>query len=77
YTAVATGFAAIFKFKTDVQFPLSDHADFRQCLDYVEQSNAKKVLTRGSGAKALAAALSRKGYAAEVYNAQMEAKQRF
>jgi hypothetical protein len=76
YTAVATGFAAIFKFKTDVQFPLSDHADFRQCLDYIEQSNAKRVLTRGSGAKALAGSLSRKGHAAEVYGAQIEAEQR-
>ncbi|MCL5442265.1 MAG: hypothetical protein M1603_01100 [Candidatus Marsarchaeota archaeon] len=77
YTAVATGFAAIFKFKTDVQFPLSDHADFRQCLEYVEQSNAKRVLTRGSGAKALAAALRHKGHAAEVYAAQIESAQRF
>ncbi|MGC8538032.1 MAG: hypothetical protein ACP5MZ_03575 [Candidatus Micrarchaeia archaeon] len=77
YTAVATGFAAIFKFKTDVQFPLSDHADFRQCLMYVEQSNAKRVLTRGSGAKALAAALRREGYAAEVYSSPIESVQRF
>ncbi|MEM0149787.1 MAG: MBL fold metallo-hydrolase [Candidatus Micrarchaeaceae archaeon] len=71
YTAVATGFAAIFKFNTDVQFQLSDHADFSQCLEYIDRSNAKKILTRGSGAKALAAELKRKGYDAEVYAASI------
>ncbi|EQD46065.1 mRNA 3'-end processing factor [mine drainage metagenome] len=69
YTAVATGFAAIFKFNTDVQFQLSDHADFRQCMEYIERSKAKRVFTRGGGAKALAATLRRRGYEAEVYGA--------
>ena len=68
YTAVATGFAAIFKFNTDVQFQLSDHADFSQCLEYIERSNAKKIFTRGTGAKALAAALKHRGYDAEAYS---------
>ncbi len=72
YTAVATGFAAIFKFNTSVQFQLSDHADFSQCLEYIETSNAKAVYTRGSGAKALAAALRSEGYAAETYSGSVK-----
>ena len=35
YTAVATGFAKVFRFGTDAQFGLSDHADFSQSVDYI------------------------------------------
>ncbi len=62
YTAVATGFAKTMKFDTDIQFPLSDHADFKQCANYIDATGAKKVFTYGSNKLDLAAALVDKGY---------------
>jgi Cft2 family RNA processing exonuclease len=62
YTAVATGFAKMMRFNTDVQFALSDHADFRQCVEYIEATGAKKVFTYGQNRLALAAGLSDRGY---------------
>jgi Cft2 family RNA processing exonuclease len=41
--AVATGWALHHRFDTDVSFPFSDHADFNDLVDFVEQSGAKKV----------------------------------
>ncbi len=67
YTAVATGFAKMMKFNTDVQFPLSDHADFKQCMDYINATGAKKVYTYGSNKLDLASALLEKGYDAMPY----------
>ncbi|MFH1521252.1 MAG: hypothetical protein ABID61_06410 [Candidatus Micrarchaeota archaeon] len=43
FCAVATGWALHYRFDTDTAFPLSDHADFHDLIDYVEQSEAKKV----------------------------------
>ena len=54
FTAVATGFAKIFRFGTDAQFALSDHADFSQSLEYIEQTGAKTILTYGPNAKVFA-----------------------
>ncbi len=68
YTAVATGFAKMMKFNTDIQFPLSDHADFKQCMDYIDTSGAKNVLTYGSNRLDLAANLVDKGYNAMPYS---------
>lgn len=68
FTAVATGFAEMMEFGTDAQFPLSDHADFKQTVDYIDATGAKKVYTRGSAAKELAENLSEKGYGASVYD---------
>ncbi len=62
YTAVATGFAKMIKFDVDVQFPLSDHADFMQCMDYIDATAAKKVMTYGPNRLDLAAELSNSGY---------------
>jgi Cft2 family RNA processing exonuclease len=64
FTAVATGFAKRFKFDTDAQFALSDHADFKQCVDYVDATEASKVLTYGREAEILAKNLCREGYEA-------------
>lgn len=41
--AVATGWALHHRFDTDAAFPLSDHADFNDLVQFVEQSGAKKV----------------------------------
>ncbi|MFI5412959.1 MAG: hypothetical protein ACHQX1_03640, partial [Candidatus Micrarchaeales archaeon] len=62
YTAVASGFAKMIKFNTDVQFPLSDHADFKQCTDYIDATGAKKVFTYGHNKLELASNLVDKGY---------------
>lgn len=67
YTAVATGFAKMMKFNTDIQFPLSDHADFKQCTEYIDATGAKKVYTYGSNKLDLASALVDKGYDAIPY----------
>jgi putative mRNA 3-end processing factor len=67
YTAVATGFAKMMKFNTDIQFPLSDHADFKQCMDYINATGAKKVFTYGSNKLDLASSLVDKGYDAMPY----------
>lgn len=62
FTAVATGFAKMLKFNTDAQFPLSDHADFSQSIDYIEATGAKEVISYGANAEAFARNLSQKGY---------------
>lgn len=71
YRAVATGFAKIFRFNTDVQFPLSDHADFNQSVYYIEAANPKRILTYGSNAEAFAANLAKRGYSAEPFKSEV------
>ena len=61
-TAVASGFAKVFRFNMDAQFPLSDHADFSQSIDYIESTGAKKVVTYGSNQRLFANNLRAKGY---------------
>ena len=68
YTAVATGFSKLFRFNTDAQFPLSDHADFKQSVDYIEATRAKKVLTYGPNASPFARNLSKCGYDSVSFN---------
>ena len=48
-TAVATGWAALWRFPVDAAFPLSDHADFRDTMRYIYESGAKKVICANSG----------------------------
>lgn len=62
FTAVASGLAKIFSFGTDVQFALSDHADFSQALDYINACNPKIVFTFGPNAKVFAKNLIMRGY---------------
>ncbi len=62
YTAVATGFAQSFRFNTDAQFPLSDHADFWQSIDYIEATGAKRAVTYGANAESFARNLKAEGY---------------
>ncbi len=52
--AVATGWALNYRFNTDAAFALSDHADFSELVQYVEQSGAKEVeFFCGEGRKVL------------------------
>ncbi|MCL4371826.1 hypothetical protein M1373_00710 [Candidatus Marsarchaeota archaeon] len=67
YTAVATGFAKSFRFRSDAQFALSDHADFRQSCEYIDAVSPKKVYTYGQNRELFAANLSSHGYKAEPY----------
>lgn len=55
--AVATGWALHYRFNTDASFPLSDHADFNDLVEYVSQTGAKKVeFFCGDGSRVLDAA---------------------
>ncbi len=62
FTAVASGWAKMFRFGTDVQFPLSDHADFQQALAYINACDPEVVLTCGNSATFFAKKLAVLGY---------------
>lgn len=72
FTAVATGFAKMMRFQTDVQFALSDHADFNQALEYASQSCPKIIYTYGSGAASMAKNLKAHGYKASVIDVRSD-----
>ena len=73
YTAVATGFARSFGMGTDAQFPLSDHADFRQALEYIGACNPREIYTRGNRdcSERFARNLSMEGYKAEAFTGRV------
>ncbi|MDE1855303.1 MAG: hypothetical protein KGH57_03240 [Candidatus Micrarchaeota archaeon] len=75
YTAVASGWSKIFRFDTDVQFNLSDHADFSQALDYINACSPRIVFTFGSNARLFAKHLAMRGYDARplVYTSEVNA----
>ncbi|MCL4373924.1 MAG: hypothetical protein M1279_01615 [Candidatus Marsarchaeota archaeon] len=77
HTAVVTGFASFMHFDTDAQFNLSDHADFAQSVDYINEVSPKQILTYGHNAERFAANLSKFGYNATPFSQQsfMFAKQ--
>ena len=66
-TAVATGMSMMMGFGTDVQFALSDHADFSQVIDYINATGAKRIFTYGQNAQHLAHNLGKAGYNALPY----------
>ncbi|MDE1824855.1 MAG: hypothetical protein KGH61_04210 [Candidatus Micrarchaeota archaeon] len=72
YTAVATGWAKSFRFDTDVQFPLSDHADFRQALEYLQGVEPKVVYAVGKEGELMAHNLKKSGYNAKSLSASSE-----
>ncbi len=63
-TAIATGLSKVFDFGLDVQFSLSDHADFAQSIEYIDACSPKFIYTYGKEADAFAANLTRAGRAA-------------
>jgi len=69
FTAVATGFAKLFRMNVSVQFPLSDHADFKQATEYIDQCSPKVVYTYGNKASQarFAEALASEGYNAHPF----------
>lgn len=68
FTAVATGFAQTVRFNTDVQFGLSDHADFKQAREYIDACNPKIIYTYGGNARIFAENLKKIGYDARPYS---------
>lgn len=64
YTASATGFAKLYRMGTDVQFPLSDHADFWQSVDYLNAVSPSLVLTYGGSQDVFAENLTKVGFKA-------------
>ena len=70
FTAVATGFARMYNMHVDVQFGLSDHADFRQATEYIDQCSPKVIYTYGSKSnqREFAECLSSEGYNAHPYS---------
>ncbi len=64
YTAIASGLAKEFKFDTDIQFPLSSHADFRQTVRYIDRVRPELVLTYGKDKNIMAQNLSAFGISA-------------
>jgi Cft2 family RNA processing exonuclease len=71
FTAVATGFSKLYKFDTDAQFAISDHADFYQRIEYIDSVAPKKIYTYGKEASLLTNTLRRAGYTSEVYNSKV------
>ncbi|MGC8648143.1 MAG: hypothetical protein ACP5SJ_01430 [Candidatus Micrarchaeia archaeon] len=67
FTAVATGFSKLYKFDTDAQFAISDHADFYQRLEYIDRVSPKSIFTYGKEAEILAENLRKAGYNAMPY----------
>ena len=53
--AIATGLAAIWPFKNYYKaFPLSNHSDFKETIQYIEQAKPKQIYTVGYHAQSLA-----------------------
>ncbi|MGC8651966.1 MAG: hypothetical protein ACP5UH_01810 [Candidatus Micrarchaeia archaeon] len=67
YTAMVTGFASFMHFGTDAQFSLSDHADFAQSIDYINEVNPEFLLTYGQNADRFAVNLNKFGYNARPF----------
>jgi putative mRNA 3-end processing factor len=57
-TAVATGWPKVNGFSKT--FPVSDHCDFNQLMDYVTAANPKRVFTYHGFSRELAAAITRR-----------------
>lgn len=67
-TAVVTGWSKVFRFDTDMQFPFSDHADFKQSLDYINATGAKSIYTYGPNSGRFAENLQKLGYDATPFS---------
>ena len=68
-TAVLTGWAVDlnckYQYRADAAFPISDHADFPDLIDFVKQVNPKRVLTLHGFAADFAQTLRELGYDAQ------------
>lgn len=62
YSAVATGWAASTRFPVDEAFPLSDHADFNEIVQYVQDAKPKTVYCCHGNEQALSRELQKRGF---------------
>jgi Cft2 family RNA processing exonuclease len=60
-TAIATGWAQVSRFPVDVAFTFSDHADFKDTLNYIYESGAKKIICANANQEAAATYLKKLG----------------
>lgn len=67
--AIATGWALRYACPSDRAFPLSDHADFNQLIEYVERSQPKNIYCAHGETIRLASELRKRGYDAKAINA--------
>ncbi|MEM3555161.1 MAG: MBL fold metallo-hydrolase [Candidatus Micrarchaeia archaeon] len=67
--AVASGWALKYGYLADRAFPLSDHADFNQLIEYVERASPKKVYCAHGETVRFASELRRRGYNAKAIEA--------
>ncbi|MCX6776421.1 MAG: hypothetical protein NTY73_00380 [Candidatus Micrarchaeota archaeon] len=63
--AVASGWALRFAYSADRAFPLSDHADFNQLIEYAERSSPKRIYCTHGETIRLASELRKRGYDAK------------
>jgi Cft2 family RNA processing exonuclease len=75
-TAMVTGWAvdraARWRFGTDAAFPLSDHADYPELVEYVRRVNPQRVYTVFGFAAEFAADLRTRGYDAQPLKGAMQ-----
>ncbi len=66
--AVATGWAVDGKYGVDQAFPLSDHCDYNELLEFVEGVSPQRVITTHGFEREFARELKKRGYNAEPLN---------
>lgn len=75
-TAMVTGWAvdprARYRYRVDAAFPLSDHADYNDLVEYVRRVNPKRVFTVYGFAAEFAADLRSRGYDAQPLEGAMQ-----
>ncbi|MBI5158551.1 hypothetical protein HY992_00335 [Candidatus Micrarchaeota archaeon] len=71
-TALATGWANKRMFDVDEVFPISDHADFAEIIEYVEASKAKEIICCHGNEENLARELRSRGHNARARGEAMQ-----
>ncbi len=71
-TALATGWAMKYAYSVHRLFPLSDHADFYDVLEYVVRASPKMIFCCHGDSKGLAAELRKRGFNAQGYEEKKE-----
>ena len=61
-TALASGWAHSFRLPVDRAFPLSDHADFSEMLQYIDSASPKKIVCALGRGEEMAMHLKKLGY---------------
>lgn len=74
YSAVATGWASKMKFPVDEAFPLSDHADFPQILEYIGIARPKEIICNHGNEDRLSRELRTRGWNARPIKEALQAR---